>query len=137
MESSERTMGEMKDTQSIGDLVARLASDTSTLLRQEVQLAKVELSRKAAETGKHVGLIAVGGGVAYAGLLAIVAALIIFLGEYMALWLSALVTGVVVGGIGYYLARRQLDALQHVDPVPRATVETMKENKEWAKEQLR
>ena len=137
MESSERTMAEMKDTQSIGDLVARLASDTSTLLRQEVQLAKVELSRKAAETGKHVGLIAVGGGVAYAGLLAIVAALILFLGEYMALWLSALVTGVVVGGIGYYLARRQLDALQHVDPVPRATVETMKENKEWAKEQLR
>ena len=136
MESSERTM-EMKETQSIGDLVARLAGDTSTLLRQEVQLAKVELSRKAAETGKHIGLIAVGGGVAYAGLLAIVAALVLFLGEYMAFWLSALITGVVVGGIGYYFARRQLDALQHLDPVPRATVETMKENKEWAKEQLR
>ena len=136
MESSERTM-EMKETQSIGDLVARLAGDTSTLLRQEVQLAKVELSRKAAETGKHIGLIAVGGGVAYAGLLAIVAALVLFLGEYMPFWLSALITGVVVGGIGYYFARRQLDALQHVDPVPRATVETMKENKEWAKEQLR
>jgi hypothetical protein len=133
MESS----AEMKDTQSIGDLVARLANDTSTLLRQEVQLAKVELSRKAAETGKHVGLIAVGGGVAYAGLLAIVAALVLFLGEYMPFWLSALVIGVVVGGIGYYLARRQLDALQHLDPVPRATVETLKENKEWAKEQLR
>jgi len=136
MESSERTM-EMKETQSIGDLVARLAGDTSTLLRQEVQLAKVELSRKAAETGKHIGLIAVGGGVAYAGLLAIVAALVLFLGEYMPFWLSALITGVVVGGIGYYFARRQLDALQHLDPVPRATVETMKENKEWAKEQLR
>jgi uncharacterized membrane protein YqjE len=137
MESSERTMAEMKDTQSIGDLVARLASDTSTLLRQEVQLAKVELSRKAADTGKHVGMIAVGGGVAYAGLLAIVAALILFLGEYMPFWVSALVTGIVVGGIGYYFARRQLEALQHVDPVARATVETMKENKEWAKEQLR
>jgi len=136
MESSERTM-EMKETQSIGDLVARLAGDTSTLLRQEVQLAKVELSRKAAETGKHIGLIAVDGGVAYAGLLAIVAALVLFLGEYMPFWLSALITGVVVGGIGYYFARRQLDALQHLDPVPRATVETMKENKEWAKEQLR
>ena len=136
MESSERTM-EMKETQSIGDLVARLAGDTSTLLRQEVQLAKVELSRKAAETGKHIGLIAVGGGVAYAGLLAIVAALVLFLGEYMPFWLSALITGIVVGGIGYYFARRQLDALQHLDPVPRATVETMKENKEWAKEQLR
>jgi len=70
-------------------------------------------------------------------LLAIVAALVLFLGEYMPFWLSALVTGVVVGGIGYYFARRQLDALQHLDPVPRATVETMRENKEWAKEQLR
>jgi hypothetical protein len=66
-----------------------------------------------------------------------VAALILFLGEYMPFWVSALVTGIVVGGIGYYFARRQLEALQHVDPVPRATVETMKENKEWAKEQLR
>ena len=137
MALSENTMAETKETQSIGDLVGRLANDTSTLLRQEVQLAKVELSRKAAETGKHVGLIAVGGGVAYAGVLAIVAALILFLGEYMPFWLSALVTGVVVSGIGYYFARRQLGALQHLDPVPRATVETMKENKEWAKEQLR
>ena len=126
-----------KEALSIGELVSRLASDTSALVRQEVRLAKTEFGQKAAQVGKVLGLVALGGAVAYAGVLAIVAALIILLGQYMAAWLAALIVGAVILGAGYFLARQQLDALKKLDPTPKATIETLKEDKEWAKEQLR
>jgi len=126
-----------KDALSIGELNSRLASDTSTLVRQEMRLAKVELGQKAAEVGKAAALVAVGGFVAYAGLLAVIAALIILLAEYMAAWISALIVGAVILAAGYFLARQQLEALKRLDPTPKATIETLKEDKEWAKEQMR
>jgi len=130
-------MAEMKQERSIGELFAQLASETTTLVRQEVQLAKVELGQKATKVGRQVGLIALGGAVAYAGLLAIVAAVILLLGQYMPVWVAALIVGVVVAGIGYFLSQQQLNELKNLDPTPRATVETLKQDKEWAKEQLR
>ena len=126
-----------KEERSIGELFSQLANDTSTLVRQEVRLAKVELGQKAAQVGRQVGLIALGGGVAYAGLLAVVAALILLLGQYIPVWLSALIIGVIVMGIGYYVSQQQLTALKRLDPTPQATVATLKEDKEWAKEQMR
>jgi xanthine/uracil permease len=81
-------------------------------------------------------LIALGGLVLYAGLLAIVAAVILLLAEHMTPWIAALVVGVVVIAIGYGLLKQQLNALQQLDPKPRATIETLRQDKEWAKEQL-
>jgi uncharacterized membrane protein YqjE len=130
-------MAEGKEDRSIGELFSRLAIDTTRLVRQEVHLAKVELGQKAADVGKQVGLIALGGAVAYAGLLAIIAALILVLGQYIPVWLSALLVGLVVTGTGYFLGQQHLNALKRLDPTPRATVETLKEDKEWAKEQMR
>jgi hypothetical protein len=130
-------MADRKEERSIGELFSQLANDTATLLRQEVRLAKVEVGQKASQVGKQVGLIVVGGAVAYAGLLAVIAAVIVLLGQYMPMWLSALVIGVVVAGIGYYLSQQQLHALKHLDLAPKATIETLKEDKEWAKEQMR
>jgi xanthine/uracil permease len=130
-------MAEGKEERSIGELFSELANDTTRLVRQELLLAKVELGQKAADIGKQVGLITLGGAVACAGLLAIVAALILVLGQYMPVWLSALVVGLVVTGIGYLLSQQHLNALKHLDPTPRATVETLKEDKEWAKQQMR
>jgi xanthine/uracil permease len=128
---------EQRQERSIGELLSQLANDTTKLVRQEVLLAKVELGQKAAEVGKRVGLIAVGGAVAYAGVLAIVAALILLLAEYMPAWVSALIVGLVVAGIGYFLSQHHLNALKHLDATPRATVDTLKEDKEWAKQQMR
>ena len=130
-------MADRKEERSIGELFSQLANDTTNLVRQEVRLAKVELGHKAAQVGRQVGLIALGGGVAYAGLLAVMAAVIVLLGQYVAVWLSALIVGVVVMAIGYYLSRQQLNALQQLDATPKATVETLKEDKEWAKGQMR
>ena len=74
---------------------------------------------------------------AYAGLLAIVAGLIVLLGQYLAVWLSAFIVGVAVAGVGYYLIQGQLAEFKHLDPTPRATIETLKQDKEWVKEQIK
>src|SRR5918997_2524635 len=123
------------DNRSLGELFSELAQDTSTLVRQEVTLAKTEMSHKASRSGKHIGVLAAGGAVAYAGLLALLAGVIVLLDNVMPLWASALLVGVVVAVVGYLLVRRGLDALKREDFTPRETIETFKEDQQWAKEQ--
>ncbi len=124
------------DDRSLSELFSELTQETTTLVRQEVQLAKTEMSQKASRIGKDVGFLAAGGAVVYAGLLAIIAGVIFLLGLVIPLWLSALLVGIAVALTGYYfLVRKGLDALKQEDPVPRETIETLKEDKEWAKDQ--
>ena len=125
------------DNRSLGELFSELAQETSTLVRQEVNLAKVEMSHKASRAGKQVGVLAAGGAFAYAGLLAILAGVITLLDNVMSLWLSALLVGIVVAVVGYLLVRRALDALKREDFAPRETMETLKEDQRWAKEQTK
>ena len=122
---------------SLGELFSELAQETSTLVRQEVNLAKTEMSQKASSAGKHVGVLAAGGALAYAGLLAILAGIIALLNDVMPLWVAALLVGIVVAVVGYLLVKRGLDALKREDFTPRETIETLKEDQEWAKEQTR
>lgn len=129
-------MTELRQTrqdQSLAELFGELTREIVTLIRQEVALARTEMSQKVSRIGKHVGLMAAGGAVAYAGLLAIVAAIIITLAQHTDLswWASALIVGIVVTGLGGFLAWKGLDALKHVDLAPRQTLETLKEDKQW------
>jgi Flp pilus assembly protein TadB len=123
------------DDRSLGELFSELSQETTTLIRQEVNLAKTEMSQKASRVGKDVGFLVAGGAVAYAGLLAVIAGVIALLGLVIPLWLSALLVGLVVAVAGYFLVRRGLDALKQEDLAPRETIETLKEDKEWAKDQ--
>ena len=126
-----------QDDRSLGELFAELAQETSTLVRQEVELARVELGQKAAGVGRAVASLVLGGAVAYAGFLAIMAAVIVALADAgLPWWLAALLVGVVVAGVGYALVARARAALQRVELAPRRTVETLKEDREWAKEQI-
>src|SRR5215207_6326548 len=111
-----------RDDRSLGELFSELAQETSTLVRQEVSLAKTEMTQNASRAGKHVGSLAAGGAVAYAGLLAILAGVIVLLDNVMPLWLSALLVGIVVAVVGYILVRRALDALKREDFAPRETI---------------
>src|SRR3712207_5355682 len=124
-----------RDNRSLGELFSELAQETSTLVRQEVNLAKTEMSDKASRAGKHVGVLAAGGALAYAGLLAVLAGIIALLSNVMPLWASALLVGIVVAVVGYLLVRRGLDALKREDFTPRETIETLKEDQRWAKDQ--
>jgi hypothetical protein len=121
-----------RDDRSLGELFADLTRELTTLVRQEAALAKTEMSQKAASVGKDVGFIAAGGAIAYAGLLAICASLILILGQVgLTWWASALLVGIVVGGIGGFLAWKGVQALKRVDLVPRQTLEALTEERPW------
>jgi hypothetical protein len=129
-------MQERRDEPSLGELFADLARNTSTLVRQEVELAKTEMSQKAARVGKDVAFLAIGGAVLYAGFLALLAALIVGLGQLgLPWWLAALLVGLVVAAVGGFLIQQGLTALRREDLTPRQTIATLKEDAEWAKEQ--
>jgi drug/metabolite transporter (DMT)-like permease len=121
---------------SLGELFSQLSQDVSTLFRQEVRLAKIEVSQIATEAGKQAGIIGAGGAIAYAGFLALLAALILGLSEFMAAWLAALIVGLVVAGIGYFIAQKGLNDLKTVNPAPEKTIQTIKEDGQWLKQQV-
>ena len=127
----------MKEDRGLGELLSELAGETSTLVRQEVALAQAELTQKAVSVGKNVGFLVVGGAVGYAALLAILAALIIGLAYFIPLWLSALIVGAVVGITAFALISSALKALQETELKPVQTVETLKEDAQWLKNQVR
>ena len=121
----------------LGDLFGDLATDMSNLVRQEVTLAKVEITQKAKYVGRNVGYLVIGGAVAYAALLAIIAAIIMLLAKVVPNWGAALIVGVVVGGIGWMLIGKAMMALQQAELTPRETVETLKEDATWMKQQVK
>jgi len=123
---------------SLGELFAELSKGTSELVRQEVALAKIELSQKAAQVGKDVGFLAAGGVVVYAGFLALIAAIIIGLGQAgVTWWLSALVVGIGVAAVGGFLVMRGINDLKQTNLAPEQTLDSLKEDTQWAKDQTR
>lgn len=129
-------MQERKDERSLGELFGDLARDTGTLVRQEVTLATTEMTQKATRVGKDLGLLVAGGAILHAGFLALLAALAIGLGQLgLPWWLAALLVGLVVVGLGAILVRQALTALQRTNLVPHQTIDTLKEDAEWAKTQ--
>jgi len=129
-------MEQSRDDRSLGELFSELSRQTSTLIRQEVALAKAEMKQKGTEVGKDVGMMAAGGALAYAGLLALIATIIIVLAEFLPWWLSALIVSLVVLGVGGLLIQRGMNSLKQTNMAPEQTIETLKEDKEWAKKQL-
>jgi hypothetical protein len=131
-------MREQQDDRSLGELFSDLARETGTLVRQEVELAKTEMTQKATRVGKDIGSLAAGGAVAYAGFLGILAAIAIGLGQLgVPWWLAALLVGVVVAAIGGILVQRGLSALRQEQVTPERTVATIKEDVEWVKAQAK
>lgn len=131
------TVHPSRDDRSLGELLSDLSHEMTTLVRQEVRLATAEMSQKATTVGKNLGYLAIGAAVAYAGLLTLVATLVIVLAYFLPLWLSALLVGVVVLGVGYALVQKGLNTLRSMDLAPHQTVATLNEDKQWAKEQLK
>jgi hypothetical protein len=129
-------MQQNRDARSLGDLFSELTSELRTLVRQELELAKVEMSRKASRVGKDVAFLALGGAVAYAGFLVLLSMLVIALAYAIPLWLSALLVGALTAGIGYFLIEKGRTRLKQEDIKPEQTIETLKEDKEWAKRQM-
>ena len=117
----------------IGELVKDLASQTSTLVRQEIQLAQAEVTQKGKVAGKGAGLLA---GAAVFGLLALgalTAGLIALLDKAMATWVAALIVMALWAIVALVLAKAGQKSLQRATPPAPQTVETVKEDIQWAK----
>lgn len=120
----------------LGELFSTLSDQISQLFRQEVQLAQAEMTRKATRAGQNAAIIVIGGVVGLGAFLSLVAALILVLAQFMAAWLAALVVAVLLGVVAALLVRYGLNKLKEIDPAPRRTIETMRENKEWLTQQI-
>jgi Putative Actinobacterial Holin-X, holin superfamily III len=130
-------MAQVRDERSLGDLFSDLSRETTTLVRKEVQLAKAELTQSATEAARGIGMLVAGGAVAYAGLLFLLLAIVFGLIEAgWDPWVSALVVGLVVVAVGAVLVLRARESLKPANLAPQKTVETLKEDAEWAKEQI-
>jgi len=122
---------------SLGDLFSRLTQDIGRLLRQEVRLASQEMTNKATTVAKQMGMLAGGGAVAYGGYLFLLGALTYGLSSAFGLpiWLSFLIVGVAAVIVGGLLAYKGIETLKHVQFTPQETVDTLKEDIAWAKDQ--
>jgi uncharacterized membrane protein YqjE len=119
----------------IGELVKDLANQTSTLVRQEIKLAQAEVTQKGKVAGKGAGMLAGAAVAALLGLGALSAVLIVALDGAMALWLAALIVTVLWLAIAGFLAMSGKKALERATPPVPQTVETVKEDIQWAKTQ--
>ena len=134
----------MKEEKSLGQLLKDLTAETTTLLKQEVDLAKTEMGEKASRVGTNVGSVAVGGAVLFAGALALLFAVVNALTEILAhivpitvaAWLSPLLIGIVLGAIGYSLVNKALATLKQESVTPRRTTQSLQENKEWLQSKM-
>jgi len=124
------------DERSLGDLFSELAAETGTLVRQEVALAQVEITGKATRVGKQVGYLAVGGAIGYAAMLAIMAGIIIGLSNFIPAWIAALLVGAVVGATSFFLISSAIERLKETNLKPEESVESIKEDAQWLKNQL-
>jgi uncharacterized membrane protein YqjE len=119
----------------LGELVKDLASQTSTLVRQEIKLAQAEVAQKSKLAGKGAGMLAGAAVTALLGLGALTALLIIALDSFLPLWLAALIVTLLWLAVAAVLALSGKKALQSATPPAPQTVETVKEDIQWAKTQ--
>ena len=120
---------------SLGELVSDMTSEISVLMRKEMQLAKVELKEEAGRAGKPAGMLGAGAFCAYFALLFASLALAWLLDQVMPVPLAFFIVAVLYGIVAAVLITQGRTRLKQIDPVPRQTVETLKEDVAWAKAQ--
>jgi hypothetical protein len=122
----------------VGELLKQLSQETTTLVKQELDLAKAEMSEKGKEAGVGVGMF---GGAGVGGLLALIflsLAAVAALDTGMRTWLAALIVGVVWVAVAGVLALQGKNKLKDATPpAPEQAIESTKEDVQWAKTQAR
>jgi len=123
--------------QPMGELFKQLSDDLSTLVRQELKLAQVEMTEKGKKAGIGIGMFGGAGIVALLALGTLTACLVGALATGMDVWLAALIVTVVYGAVAGALALVGKNRVtEATPPVPEQTVESVKEDVQWAKTQL-
>jgi uncharacterized membrane protein YqjE len=122
----------------IGELLKQLSEETTRLVHQELELAKAELAQKGRQAGLGAGLFGAAGVIGFLALAALTTCIILLLDATMPAWLAALIVAAVYAAVAAVLAMRgRAKVKQATPPVPEQTIETVKEDVEWAKTQMR
>ncbi len=120
----------------IGSLVGGVIKDLQDLLRAEIQLAKTELKEDAMVAGKAIGAMAAGGVVGLVGFVFLMLALTYGLATWLPLWVSALIVAVLLFVVAAVLALWGKNKLAATTLGPEQTIATLKEDQQWAKQQI-
>jgi hypothetical protein len=142
METREEVrMYSSKEDRSFGSLFTELTQETTTLVQQEVALAKAEMSEKISQVGSGLATLIIGGFILFAGLLKLLDAAIFGIAELLppdlTPWLAALIVGVVVAIIGAVMLQKGRSNLKSGNLAPRRTAASLRRDKEFAEEQIR
>jgi len=115
----------------LSELFHNLTAESKLLVRQEVQLAKAELKQSATRMGRGAAFVSAGGLFGNAALMCFVAAIVALLATFMAVWLAALATSIVVGGIAFFIASKGLKIIKETQVAPQETIQTVREDVVW------
>jgi MFS family permease len=118
----------------IGELLKQLSNETTTLVKQELDLAKAEMAQKGQQAGKGAGMFGGAGLLGFLAAAALTAALIMAIDKATANWVAALIVAAVYAAIAGILALQGRNKVREaVPPAPEQTVESVKEDVQWAK----
>lgn len=133
------------DGRSVGSLLRELTVEGRTLIKQEVELAKTEISEKLDTFQENTVQAVIGGVIALGGLMALLwainmgltALLTEFVSAAIAVWLSPLILAAVFGIIGYSMIKNATRSMKQEGISPRRTTRTLKDDKEWVQQKAR
>jgi hypothetical protein len=118
----------------IGEVAKELTSDLSLLMRQEIALAKAEMAQKGRTAAPGLGMFGGAGIVALCAAGATTAFLVLVFSLFLPDWAAALIVGAVLAAVAYVLIKQGKERVAEAGkPVPEQTIETVKEDVEWAK----
>jgi cytochrome c biogenesis protein CcdA len=120
--------------QSFGDLLSQLANNSAALVRDEIELAKQEMTEKVSSFKNGVVVVAIGAVIGLLAVLTLLAAAVIGLGNLIGPGYSALVIGGVLAIIAGIITASGMGRLKNTSLKPEQTIETLEEDKEWLKE---
>jgi len=120
---------------SLGELFSEMTSDLSSLVRKEVQLAKVETKEEISKAGKAGAQLGAGGFAGYMAVVLLSFALVYVLDNFLPLELAFLIVGAIYGIAAAVLLNKGKQDMKNVKPLPEQTVKTVKEDVEWARAQ--
>jgi uncharacterized membrane protein YqjE len=122
---------------SVPEVLQDIVGNIQEIIRSEFRLAKAEVKQEASKAAPSLKMIVVGAGIGFYALGFLLFTLVMGLATMMATWLAALIVGAVLGLIALALIATASKRLKQVNPVPERAVETMKENVQWAKHQIK
>ena len=131
--ADDRLQDDLRD-RPIGELLKQLSQETTTLVRQELELAKAEVREKGRKAGPGFGMWGAAGAVALGSFGALTAFFVLALDGALPNWVAALIVAAVYAAVAGLLYMRGKERVEEAgSPVPEQTVETLKEDVQWAK----